>query len=73
MKTKVRNDITTKNAQMTKTDERCSCWEFDRKGRPLSERKKLWRADVMADGNGYCKHCNLPMKRFWPIKQKQTA
>jgi len=42
------------------TVKRCSCWD---KFKPQA---KKWREEVMADGHGYCKHCALPMTRYWP-------
>ena len=31
----------------------CPCW------------RTKWEFDVMTDGNGYCKHCNLPVRYFF--------
>ena len=71
---KDKNDITDNEAQMSNdTETRCGCWEFDRKGRPLSESTRNWRMDVMADSKGFCKHCRQKMTKYWPIKKPATA
>jgi len=31
----------------------CKCW------------RTKWQFDVMADGNGYCKHCRKPIAYFF--------
>ena len=35
------------------TDEWCRCW------------RTTWEFDVMADGNGHCKHCSKPIAFFF--------
>ena len=69
MKRKHKNDITSTQTPMLETA-RCTCWEKDRKGKPLKAEYKRWKTEVMSDGHGHCKHCQLKMKRFWPLKEK---
>tara|TARA_B100001564_G_scaffold314178_1_gene288130 strand:+ start:2274 stop:2423 length:150 start_codon:yes stop_codon:yes gene_type:complete len=47
---------------LSKEDVRCSCWS------DKPEKEQRWRAEVMADGAGYCKHCREKMTFYYPIK-----
>tara|TARA_B100001769_G_C21726456_1_gene399368 strand:- start:97 stop:330 length:234 start_codon:yes stop_codon:yes gene_type:complete len=70
---KGKNDRNTPRTTMLEEEVRCSCWETDRKGRPLKADYKSWKEEVMADGHGHCKHCNLKIEKFWPMKKAKTA
>ena len=40
------------------TEDFCRCWRTE------------WEYDVMTDGDGYCKHCNLPVAFFFMKKRR---
>ena len=63
MKTQASNDSRLpQSAMLSKEDVRCSCWS------DKPEKEQRWRAEVMADGAGYCKHCREKMTFYYPIK-----
>ncbi len=63
MKTQASNDSRPpRSAMLSKEDVRCSCWD----NKP--EKEQRWRAEVMADGAGYCKHCREKMAFYYPVK-----
>ncbi len=60
MKGKHPNDSIPQQSAMLerKTDPRCACWDDE------TLELQQWRAEVMADGHGYCKHCQLKMAYY---------
>ena len=70
MKKKGKYDSDTTETTMSDNEDRCSCWERDHKGKPLKTEYKRWKTEVMSDGHGFCKHCQLKMKRFWTLKER---
>ena len=64
-KSKDINDNTLSGDVMLEDNERCSCWDKE------SEKEQRWRAEVMADGKGYCKHCCLKMSFYYPLPKEK--
>jgi len=46
---------------ITKKLDWCLCW------------RSTWQFEMMADGHGYCKHCNKKIKHFFAAPAKKEA